>query len=322
MEKFMNTNADRNEPPCKVKLEVPGTGFLCFDGQPELAVAIFSDGNLDLVGSDLGDFTYAPTSDEWSFRFGETRASDFDFEHSLEVKLIPGAAEDGADDRWMLSEQALKSSTWLDLLFANKKEDARVVTLPDGFNGHTRRFYADPIETDGETVKLRCAEPGEEYLIAWRSAAEVRAAIEQQRLDAKKTSFKVGQSVYVTDIAPHADGWFVLHRAETASGEIETPDSSVVICLPDNAPGDYIGVLASQLYESPGVAAASQAIKAHRHLLKIEGDSTIQVWQLLASLSEYCVANGVDFDAQVNDVKKQVASGEIESPVLVKCRTV
>ncbi|KVV07446.1 hypothetical protein [Burkholderia ubonensis] len=57
---------------------------------------------------------------------------------------------------------------------------ARVVSLPDGYNGHTMQFYVDPIEVDGETVKLRCAEPGKEYMIAWRSAAEVRTAVDAQ----------------------------------------------------------------------------------------------------------------------------------------------
>ncbi|MBK5051704.1 hypothetical protein IQ289_25310 [Burkholderia sp. R-70006] len=104
----------------KVELKVPGTGFLCFDGRPKLAVGLFSDGSLNLVGSDIGDsFTYGPNSDEWSFRFGETKNSDFDFERSLEVKLIEGSSDDGADDRWSLSDDALKSPNWLDLLSSN-----------------------------------------------------------------------------------------------------------------------------------------------------------------------------------------------------------
>ncbi|CAJ6611449.1 Uncharacterised protein [Burkholderia pseudomallei] len=55
-----------------------------------------------------------------------------------------------------------------------------MVTLSDGYNGHTVRFDANPIEIDGELVKLRCAESGKEYMTAWRSAEEVRAAIEKQ----------------------------------------------------------------------------------------------------------------------------------------------
>jgi len=41
------------------------------------------------------------------------------------------------------------------------------VTLADGYNGHTARFYTKPLETDGDLVKLACAEPGREYLIRW-----------------------------------------------------------------------------------------------------------------------------------------------------------
>ncbi|HEP6430584.1 TPA: hypothetical protein VDB83_004907 [Burkholderia cenocepacia] len=60
------------------------------------------------------------------------------------------------------------------------ESNAPIVTLPDGYNGHTMRFGADPIEINGETVKLRCAEPGKEYMIAWRSADALRDAIESQ----------------------------------------------------------------------------------------------------------------------------------------------
>lgn len=42
------------------------------------------------------------------------------------------------------------------------------VALPDGYNGNYVDFYLLPVEADGSLVKLRCAEPGREYLIAWR----------------------------------------------------------------------------------------------------------------------------------------------------------
>ncbi|MFP3637626.1 hypothetical protein [Paraburkholderia sp. SIMBA_054] len=103
-----------------IKLAVPGTGYICFDGVPKLAVAVFSDGKLDLVGADLGDSVYwTPTSDEWSFRFGLTRASDFDFEYTLDAKLVEGASSDGADDRWEISEKGMQSDIWSDLLSKN-----------------------------------------------------------------------------------------------------------------------------------------------------------------------------------------------------------
>lgn len=51
------------------------------------------------------------------------------------------------------------------------------VRLPDGYNGHTRLFNADPIERDGALVKLACVEPGEEYLIAWKREADVASAL-------------------------------------------------------------------------------------------------------------------------------------------------
>jgi hypothetical protein len=51
-----------------------------------------------------------------------------------------------------------------------------VVTLSDGFNGHVMRFFNIPIETDdGGLVKLVCAEPGKEYMTAWKRYSEVCA---------------------------------------------------------------------------------------------------------------------------------------------------
>lgn len=57
----------------------------------------------------------------------------------------------------------------------------RTVLIPDGYNGHKIRMYADPIEEwpDG-TVKLQCAEPGKEYMIAWRRKSEVTTWLNEQ----------------------------------------------------------------------------------------------------------------------------------------------
>ncbi len=58
----------------------------------------------------------------------------------------------------------------------------QTVVVPDGYNGHTARMYADPVEEwpDG-TVKLRCAVPGKEYLILWIGRDELAALIEAQQ---------------------------------------------------------------------------------------------------------------------------------------------
>lgn len=47
------------------------------------------------------------------------------------------------------------------------------ITLPAGYNGDTMPFFAEPIVVDGELVKLRCAEPGKEFLIRWAYASDV-----------------------------------------------------------------------------------------------------------------------------------------------------
>lgn len=58
----------------------------------------------------------------------------------------------------------------------------KIVVLADGHNGHTAQFYVDPIEVDGNMVKLRCAEPGKEHMISWRERAVVDAAIASQNV--------------------------------------------------------------------------------------------------------------------------------------------
>jgi hypothetical protein len=56
----------------------------------------------------------------------------------------------------------------------------RVVFLPDGYNGHTVAHYAEPVAVEANVVKLNCAEPGKEYLIAWRSRLAFEAALVSQ----------------------------------------------------------------------------------------------------------------------------------------------
>ena len=51
-----------------------------------------------------------------------------------------------------------------------------VITLPDGYNGHTALFDPDPIDMEHGQVKLRCVEPGKEYLTRWCYVQEWRDA--------------------------------------------------------------------------------------------------------------------------------------------------
>jgi len=48
---------------------------------------------------------------------------------------------------------------------------------------------------------------------------------------------------------PELSGWYILHRAGTTTGMIETPDTSVALCKENNAPGPYIEAMASQLHK-------------------------------------------------------------------------
>jgi hypothetical protein len=51
------------------------------------------------------------------------------------------------------------------------------VTLPDGYNGDTEIFYADPIAVDGSLVKLQCANPDKSYMTRWALRDDIRPAI-------------------------------------------------------------------------------------------------------------------------------------------------
>jgi hypothetical protein len=43
----------------------------------------------------------------------------------------------------------------------------KTVRLPDGYNGDTMIFYADPICVEGRHARLQCAEPGKSHLFRW-----------------------------------------------------------------------------------------------------------------------------------------------------------
>lgn len=62
------------------------------------------------------------------------------------------------------------------------------ITLPDGYNGHVATFYAEPIATDGNLVKLRCAEPDRQHLIAWRHTDEVKKALALAEVVARESA--------------------------------------------------------------------------------------------------------------------------------------
>ncbi len=55
-------------------------------------------------------------------------------------------------------------------------ETPKTILLPDGYSGHKRLFFAEPIAQDGELVKLRCAESGKQYMTAWKRHTDVKAA--------------------------------------------------------------------------------------------------------------------------------------------------
>ena len=56
--------------------------------------------------------------------------------------------------------------------------DKGIITLPDGYNGHTEIFYSTPIDRTGDIVKLKCARPGKEYMFRWIQIQQLEAAME------------------------------------------------------------------------------------------------------------------------------------------------
>jgi hypothetical protein len=58
----------------------------------------------------------------------------------------------------------------------------QTVVLPNGFNGHTRVFFADPVEEMGDTVKVSCATPGDEYMFRWIDKGELADRVRTQEL--------------------------------------------------------------------------------------------------------------------------------------------
>lgn len=57
---------------------------------------------------------------------------------------------------------------------------------------------------------------------------------------------EVGDAVFL-NAPPEHRGWHLMHATRTVSGQIDSPDALVVLCPENNAPGDYLTVLASQV---------------------------------------------------------------------------
>lgn len=56
----------------------------------------------------------------------------------------------------------------------------RTVRLPDGVNGDTVLVFTDPLETDGNLIKLQVAEPGRAHLFRWASQTDLANALGKQ----------------------------------------------------------------------------------------------------------------------------------------------
>lgn len=68
------------------------------------------------------------------------------------------------------------------------------------------------------------------------------------------------------------------------------------------------------------VTAAAAALAAHASALGIEGDASIQMWHLMASLSEWAAVNGVSVEAELNEFNETLDKGELDLPAAEMAR--
>lgn len=136
----------------------------------------------------------------------------------------------------------------------------QVVELPDGYNGSTCKFFADPVEVDGHMVKLQCAEPGLGYLINWVRAEEVAAALEKQTAGAKspfaigqRFTFKPGDKI----IGNGFPGTVVRMYSE---GMVEARLPGGVACIPASFPDCYPDTTAAPSNASQKIAGENYSV--------------------------------------------------------------
>jgi hypothetical protein len=65
-----------------------------------------------------------------------------------------------------------------------------IVSLPDGYNGHTVGCLVEPIARDGSLVKLQVAGRGREHLIRWIDSADLQTAIAAQIATAQAWEYR------------------------------------------------------------------------------------------------------------------------------------
>lgn len=68
------------------------------------------------------------------------------------------------------------------------------------------------------------------------------------------------------------------------------------------------------------VSAAAAAIEAHANSLGIEGDASIQLWHLIASLSEWAAVNGVSIESELKEFNETLDNGELDLPASEEAR--
>ncbi|MBN3760921.1 phage protein NinX family protein [Burkholderia sp. Ac-20365] len=181
-----------------------------------------------------------------------------------------------------------------------KLPDSRiVVTLPDGYNGHTMRFYADPIAVNGDTVKLGCAEPGKEYLIAWRSAAEVRAAVAalgatmkaKERHEDWRSTLSVGDEVFWTDPDDGVcSGHRVIAEILSESGVIESDETVVRLTANESVTEAFAGELSPVSADDPATSRNNDDVGSRMVPPDCAGETTtMKVRDLLGAALDWAV---------------------------------
>lgn len=101
------------------------------------------------------------------------KATKVVFPDGKEVKFIDSISSARAIRR------ALEHRGWETEHFNNEAVPVRadIITVADGYNGDLIDLYVKPIAHDGDMLKLRCAEPGKEYMVRWIRCADWESAV-------------------------------------------------------------------------------------------------------------------------------------------------
>lgn len=233
------------------------------------------------------------------------------------ASLAAGIASEVAKMRHILTSriELPEGHEWVAQLVDPPLSGGPVHALETGYSLYIKRKLA----IDGSTshmsdpnqvrVEVRVLLPEREYQCSGTRAMFRKGSELVARLWVRSGPQWAGHGTYLVEAlpvsAPDIEG-----LGERVANLVNEQLSITQRALASGNVADHRALMSSKL----SIDAASMAVDVHRQRLGIDGDASVQVWQLLVSLQEYCAANDVDIDEVLADVRKQIASGEVQSP--------